>query len=60
MGGAEPEGRVVAVLRLRHQSLLLQGVGQVAVGVGEVGLQLDRPPVSVDRKVNQPERKNKR
>ena len=57
MGGGEAEGGVVAVLRLRDEPLLLEGVGQVAVRVGEVGLQLDGAPVRVDRKVDQPERK---
>ena len=57
MGGGEAEGGVVAVLRLRDEPLLLEGVGQVAVRVGEVGLQLDGAPVRVDRQVDQPERK---
>ncbi len=50
-----PERGVVALLRLLHQSLLLEGVGQVAVGVREVGLQLDGTSVGVDRKVDQAE-----
>ena len=54
VGGAELEGRVVAFFRLGHVALLLQGVGQVAVRVGEVGLQLDGPPVRVDGQVDQP------
>ena len=50
-----PERRVVAFLRLLHQSLLLEGVGEVAVGVREVGLQLYGAAVRVDGQVDQPE-----
>lgn len=53
MRGAQPQGRVVAVLRLGHLALLLEGVGQVAVGIGEVGLQLDRSPVRVDGEIDE-------
>ena len=58
MGGGEAEGGVVTVLRLCDEPLLLEGVGQVAVRVGEVGLQLDGAPVRVDRKVDQPEKED--
>ena len=44
---------VVALLRLLHQPLLLEGVGQVTVGIREVGLQLNGSPVCVHRQVNE-------
>ena len=53
--GGELERHVVAVLRLGDEALLLERVRQVAVRVGEVGLQLDGAPVRVDRQVDQPE-----
>ena len=48
VGGAELEGRVVAFFRLGHVALLLQGVGQVAVRVGEVGLQFQSRAVGLE------------
>ena len=51
--GHQPERRVVALLGLGDQALLLERVGQVAVGVREVGLQLDGVTVRVDGQVNQ-------
>lgn len=36
-----------------HLSLLLERVGQIAVGVWEVGLQFDGSPVRVNGQVNQ-------
>ena len=53
MCGGESEGGVVTLLGLRHQPLLLEGVGQVTIGVGEVGLKLDGPPVGVNSEVNE-------
>ena len=53
VGGGELERRVVTLLALHHQTLLLQGVGKVAVGVGEVWLQLDGPAVGVDGEVDE-------
>ena len=44
--------RVVAI-RLRDEALLLEGVGQVAVGVGEVGLEFDGVTVGVDGEVHE-------
>ena len=51
-----PERLVVALLRLGDEPLLLEGVGQVAVRVGEVGLELDGATVGLDGEVNEPER----
>jgi hypothetical protein len=53
VGGTQLEGGVVALLRLRDEALLLERVGQVAVGVGEVGLQFDGTPVGVDGEVDE-------
>ena len=50
--GAQLQCRVVALLRLGHHALLLERVGEVAVGVGEVGLQLDGAPVGVNGQVD--------
>lgn len=60
MRGREAERRVVAVFALRDEALLLERVGQVAVRVREVGLQLDGAPVRVDRQVDQAERETTR
>lgn len=49
-----PERRIVTFLRFLDESLLLESVGEVAVRVRKVGLELDRAPVSVDGEVNQP------
>jgi len=38
-----------------YLSLFLQGIGQVAVRVGEVGLEVDRAPVSVDSQIDEAE-----
>ncbi len=53
VGGTQLEGGVVALLRLGDEALLLQRVGEVAVGVGEVGLQFDGAAVGVDGEVNE-------
>lgn len=53
--GAELESGVVGGFGLRHQSLLLERVREIAVGVRKVWLQLDRSAISVDRQVDQPE-----
>lgn len=45
---AQLQRRVVARLRLGHLAPLLQCVREVAVSIGEVGLQLDRLAVCVD------------
>jgi hypothetical protein len=53
VGGTQLEGGVVALLRLRDEALLLERVGEVAVRVGEVGLQFDGAPVGVDGEVDE-------
>ncbi len=53
VGGTQLEGGVVALLRLRDEALLLERVGEVAVGVGEVGLQFDGAAVGVDGEVDE-------
>ncbi len=53
VGGTQLEGGVVALLRLRDETLLLERVGEVAVGVGEVGLQFDGATVGVDGEVDE-------
>ncbi len=53
VGGTQLEGGVVALLRLRDEALLLERVGEVAVGVGEVGLQFDGAPVGVNGEVDE-------
>ena len=55
---ASPESRVVAFFRFNDQSFLLEGVGKVAVGVREVGLQLDGAAVRVDGQVDQAAEQN--
>ena len=51
---AEAERRVVALLGLDHLTLFLERVRQIAVGIWEVRLELDRAPVCVDRKIDEP------
>lgn len=51
VGRAQQQGFVVALLGLGDQALLLEGVGEVAVGVWEIGLQSDRSPVRLNRQV---------
>eukprot|EP00091_Calanus_sinicus_P025460 TRINITY_DN9730_c0_g1_i2.p2 TRINITY_DN9730_c0_g1~~TRINITY_DN9730_c0_g1_i2.p2 ORF type:complete len:112 (+),score=8.27 TRINITY_DN9730_c0_g1_i2:176-511(+) len=53
-GGGKLKSSVVALLRLLYQALLLKGISQVAVGIGEVGLQLNGPPISVHGQVDEP------
>ena len=47
MGGTEAEGRVVAFLGLLDKSLFFESICQVAVGIGEVWLELNCSLVSV-------------
>ncbi len=51
--GGEVAVRRVVALRLRDKALLLECVGQVAVGVGEVGLEFDGVTVGVDGEVHE-------
>lgn len=53
MSGAQGESCIVAILSLLHLTLLLEGVGQVTIRIGEVGLKLNGPAVGVDGQVNQ-------
>ncbi len=53
VGGTELQSGVVGRLRLCHQALFFQGVRQVAVRIGEVGLQLDRSTIRVDGQIDQ-------
>ena len=54
MSGTELESRVVALLGLMNQPLLLESIGQVAVGVREVGLQLNSSSIGIDGQVDEP------
>ena len=53
MCGTQLECRVVTLLALLHQPLLLEGVGQVAVGIREVRLQLDGSSVGINGEVDE-------
>ena len=52
---AEAQRRVVAFLGLDHLTLFLERVRQIAVGIWEIWLELDRAPVRVDRQIDEPE-----
>ena len=54
MSGTELESRVVALLGLMNQPLLLESIGQVAVSVREVWLQLNSSSIGVDGQVDEP------
>ena len=54
MSGTQLQGRVVTLLRLVNQSLLLESIGQVTVGVWEVGLQLNSSSIGIDGQVDEP------
>lgn len=53
VGGTQPQCRVVALLRLLHLPFLLERVGEVAVRIGEVRLQLDSTAICVDSQVDE-------
>uniref|UniRef100_A0A2M3ZRC1 Putative secreted peptide n=1 Tax=Anopheles braziliensis TaxID=58242 RepID=A0A2M3ZRC1_9DIPT len=50
---AQAQRNVVALFGLLHLALLLQRVGQVAVCVRKVGLQINRPAVRIDGQIDQ-------
>ena len=54
MSGTELESRVVALLGLMNQPLLLESIGQVAVSVREVWLQLNSSSIGIDGQVDEP------
>ena len=54
MSGTQLECRVVALLGLVNQTLLLEGIGQITVGVREVGLELDSSSIGINGQVDEP------
>lgn len=53
MSGTQSEGGVVTFFSLLHLTFFFQGIGQIAVGIWEVGLKLYGPTISVNGQVNQ-------
>ena len=54
MSRTQLECRVVALLGLVNQTLLLEGIGQITVGVREVGLELDSSSIGINGQVDEP------
>lgn len=52
MSRAEPQRCVVAFFCLGNLALLFECIGQVAICIGEIGLQLDCTTVSIDCKID--------
>ncbi len=53
MSWTESQGRVITILGLLYLPLLLECIGEVTVGIGEVWLQLDCTTVCINSKVYQ-------
>ena len=54
MSGTELQSSVVTLLRLVNQSLLLESIGQITVGVREVRLQLNSSSIGINGEVDKP------
>lgn len=48
-----PQCRVVAFFRLLDESFLLESIGQIAVGIWEIRLELNGSSVRINGQVNQ-------